>query len=142
MFCVTSPIDINLPTRSLLAVETNSSNYSLRAKKGKTLALLFGDKSQFPRSFKASRRNCPFLRCATHATLQTCRLADCRLADCRLADCGLGFGIKNCRLNYSSFNSTRPSMVIFPTAKCAFGGRQSSVIELVTPSQYCLKLLD
>ena len=91
------------------------------------------------------------------ADLQTCRLADCRLAACRLADCrlaecrladlqtadcDLGFGIKNCRLNYSSFNNTRPSMVIFPTAKCVFGGRQSSVIELVTPSQYCLKLLD
>ena len=84
--------------------------------------------------------------------LQTCRLQTCRLQTCRLADlqtwrlqtadCDLGFRIKNCRLNYSSFNNTRPSMVIFPKAKCVFGGRQSSVIELVTPSQYCSKLLD
>ena len=76
------------------------------------------------------------------ADLQTCRLADLQTSRLQTADCDLGFGIKNCRLNYSSFNNTRPSMVIFPTAKCVFGGRQSSVVELVTPSQYCLKLLD
>ena len=29
MFCATSPVDINVPTRSLLAVETNSSFVSM-----------------------------------------------------------------------------------------------------------------